>query len=52
MGLSWGILSTARINDKLLAGAAASELADVVAVAAARNVMVCLASWERSFIAV
>jgi predicted dehydrogenase len=31
--LSWGLLSTARINDKVLAGARASDAVDVVAVA-------------------
>ena len=33
MGLAWGILSTANINDKVIEGAAASEKADIVAVA-------------------
>jgi len=33
MGVRWGLLSTARINDAILAGAALSEDVDVVAVA-------------------
>jgi D-xylose 1-dehydrogenase (NADP+, D-xylono-1,5-lactone-forming) len=33
VGVSWGLLSTARINDKVLAGARASSEVDVVAVA-------------------
>ena len=33
MAVAWGLLSTARINDKVLAGAAASTEVDVVAVA-------------------
>ncbi len=33
MGVSWGLLSTARINDAILAGAAETDAADVVAVA-------------------
>jgi D-xylose 1-dehydrogenase (NADP+, D-xylono-1,5-lactone-forming) len=31
--VSWGFLSTANINDKLLAGAAESDRVDVIAVA-------------------
>ena len=33
MGVAWGVLSTAKINDKVLAGAAESDRADVIAVA-------------------
>lgn len=33
MAVSWGIMSTANINDKVLAGAAGSDAVDVVAVA-------------------
>ena len=33
MGVAWGILSTAKINDQVLAGAAESDRVDVIAVA-------------------